>query len=316
MNRVKIGIDKKTELMGVLLYVSNYRKEFPNLINYNRDIEYINEIYKSFSSFSNHKTIEILNQVIEKCNFCYDAPYVLITQLNEDFSVGELLDYPFKSRLKSNPIVIEFLKSVKDFVKESGFENFFEFHKPLYEKWIQEFSSKFKMDSFEHFEEFFHIKDGKNYFINLLPTTAHKGMYYDFRDEKNYIIHFRNRQQDAIKFDENGNTSSIFCTFAMSFLRETIEKEKLQVPMAKDFEETLKTKYTPSTNLQYMCGEIAAVLECIFHDEVCPNGEKRDLKNVNSCNYDRVKKIHDIFQKWRVGKSQFTDCLQKALYLF
>ena len=64
MNRVKIGIDKKTELMGVLLYVSNYRKEFPNLINYNRDIEYINEIYKSFSSFSNHKTIEILNQVI------------------------------------------------------------------------------------------------------------------------------------------------------------------------------------------------------------------------------------------------------------
>ena len=26
MNRVKIGIDKKTELMGVLLYVSNYRR--------------------------------------------------------------------------------------------------------------------------------------------------------------------------------------------------------------------------------------------------------------------------------------------------
>ena len=30
MNKVEIRIDKRTELMSVLLYISNYRKEFPN----------------------------------------------------------------------------------------------------------------------------------------------------------------------------------------------------------------------------------------------------------------------------------------------
>ena len=124
MNRIEIGIDKRTEVMSVLLYISNYRKEFPNLINYNRDIPYINDVFENFSKFSKHETVLLLNEIIEKLPFSYDAPYVLATQLNSDFTRGELLPYPYKNRLKSSEIVVKFMESVKDFVKDSDFEMF------------------------------------------------------------------------------------------------------------------------------------------------------------------------------------------------
>lgn len=317
MKEIQIGIDKRTEVMSVLLYISNYRKEFPNLINYNRDILYINDVFETFSKFSGHKTVLLLNEIIEKLPFSYDAPYVLSTQLNNDFTKGELLPYPYENRLKSSAVVVKFMDSVKDFVKDSKFEEFFAEHQKAYDKWIEEFKATIRLDYLSKFEEFFGIELQKNYIINLLPMTAYNGMYYDYRNGKDFVIHFRNRGDSCIRFDGNGgNTARIFNIFATSLIREMIEKQGLNVPMCKDFEDILKTKYTASTNLQYICGEVSAVLESIFHNEVCQNGEKRRLENIYTNHPERVKKVFEIFENWRNGKSEFCSALQEVLDLY
>ena len=91
MKDIKVVVDKRTELMDVLLYISNYRKEYPNLMLFNRDINYVNDVYNKFSKFSDTQTVKLLNEIIEKYNFCYDAPYSLAMQLNDDFKMGQLL---------------------------------------------------------------------------------------------------------------------------------------------------------------------------------------------------------------------------------
>ncbi len=317
MKEIQIGIDKRTEVMSVLLYISNYRKEFPNLINYNRDIPYINDVFETFSKFSGHKTVLLLNEIIENFSFSYDAPYVLSSQLKEDFTMGELLPYPYKNRLKSSALVVEFMDSVKDFVEDSNFEDFFAGHQDVYDKWIEQFKSTIRLDYLSKFEEFFGVELQKNYIINLLPMTAYNGMYYDYRNKGNFVIYFRNSGNNTIRFDVNGgNTARIFNVFATSLIRKIIEEQRLNVPMSKDFDEILKMKYTASSNLQYICGEVSAVLENMLHDEVCPKGEKRGLESINTKHPERLKKIYEIFEIWKKGKSEFCSALQEALILY
>lgn len=317
MRNVEICIDKRTEVMSVLLYISNYRKEYPNLINYNRDIAYVNEVYNTFSKFSNHKAVALLNEIVEKQNFCYDAPYVLVMQLNEDLSVGKLLEYPFKNRLKSSPVVLEFMESVKDFVNESGFEKFFEKHAKTYEKWISEFKETFKADILAKFEDFYQINTDRRYVINLLPMTNYGGMYYDYRNKDEFVVHYRNKHENEIKFGGNGGTtSSIFYIFTTSLIRQIIEEKNLKVPMTKEFEDKLKNSYTSINNVQYVCFEIANVLEAVFHDELCPDGEKRVLEKINPKNVERVRKIYDMLKVWRSKKVVIDECLQEVLNLF
>ena len=142
--------------------------------------------------------------------------------------------------------------------------------------------------------------------------TAYNGMYYDYRNGKDFVVHFRNRGEDCIRFDGNGgNTARIFSIFTTSYIREIVENQGLSVPMTKDFEDILKTKYTSITNLQYICGEVSAILECIFH-----NGEQRGIDSINTHNPERVKKIFEIFKDWRNGKLDFFSSLQKVLNLF
>lgn len=317
MKKIKIGIDKKTELMSVLLYISNYRKEFPNLILYNKEIPYVRDVFEHFSQFSKHRAVVLLNEIIEKLNFSYDAPYILISQLNDDFSVGELKDYPFRSRLKESHLVLDFLSEIKGFVQESGFEEFFKKHGDSYKRWLDEFKSKIDLPYLDKFEEFYRIKTNRNYTINLLPMTGYGGAYYDFRANDNYVVHIRNNHKDEIRFDGGDwSTGRVFCVYSTSLLRQIIETKKLSVPLAKEFQDIMKNSYTSINNIQYVCFEIARVLECVFHDEACPNGEKRDVRKVNNENPERAKKISDILRVWREKGGQLDDFLQEILNLF
>lgn len=317
MKKIEICVDKRTELMSVLLYISNYRKEYPNLIDYDRDNAYINDVYNHFSKFSKHRAIEILNEIIEKLNFCYDAPYSLIMQLDNDFNFETLADYPYATRLKSSPLVLEFLSEVKNFVKESEFEKFYDEHKEIYQDFVDCAKETLKFEYLEKFEEFFRIDTGKSYIVNFLPMTSNQGMYYCYRNPEYCILHFRNPKGKKLKTDgDEIKTSAVFNLLSTSHLRNIIEREKLEVPMSKDFAEILKTRYTPSTNLQFVCGEISKVLECVFHDEVCQNSQPRDLNAINPKNTKRIGKVHRILKEWRKSNETLDGQLQEILNLY
>ena len=110
---IEVKVDKRTELLGIMLLISNYGESCSELIDEMGNKEYRDEIIEKFSTYRNEKAIKLLNQIIDNLSFNYDAPSYLFMQLNEDFTLGELEEYPFKTRLCSAPIVIEFLNEVK-----------------------------------------------------------------------------------------------------------------------------------------------------------------------------------------------------------
>lgn len=311
MNEIKVIVDKRTECMSALLYISNYRKEFPELITHNRDVSYVNDIHETFTKFSNHRAVLLLNEIIEKLNFCYDVPYLLATQLNDDFSVGELLEYPFRSRLNSSPIVLEFLNEIKDFAEKSEFEKFYEAHKESYQENADKTCSLINFELLSKFEEFFKMNTKIKYVVNFLPLENRKGCYYD--KHKVCTIFIRNNIEDE------DITYQIFSVLSLCLLRNMVEENNLNVPLSNNFAKILKVKYTPINNIQYICGKISEILKIVFQKNVSKFDDDEINEALLSCEIEegeKVFKIYDILQEWQKSDAKLEKYLQQILDLF
>ena len=62
---MKITVDKRTELMNIMLFQSDYGTKYPELVIYGKNTEeYHKKIDAHFSKFKDSKAIKLLNQVI------------------------------------------------------------------------------------------------------------------------------------------------------------------------------------------------------------------------------------------------------------
>lgn len=166
---IKFCIDKRTEVMEILLVISDYFKKTPRL-NVDFDFEYKREVEEFFAPVKTHNAVKLLNEIEDKLNFNYDAPIALALQLDEDFSYAKLLDYPFKSRLRSEKIILEFLDSIPDFVEKSKFNEFYFAHEIIYSKWIEDTKKNIDPEYIIKFlTEFFKEDFNREYVINLMP---------------------------------------------------------------------------------------------------------------------------------------------------
>lgn len=171
---MKITVDKRTELMNIMLFQSDYGIKHPDLVTYGKNTEeYHRKIDDHFSKFKDSKAIKLLNQVIQTTSFSYDAPIELILQLEEDYSIKKLNSYPFYTRLKSSPLVLEFLNEIPNFVKESNFEKFYDENKDFYQKVIDETRGKCeKWDYKKLLEDYYGVEIKKQLVINAMPSFS------------------------------------------------------------------------------------------------------------------------------------------------
>ena len=179
---MKIIIDKKTELMNIMLYLSDYNNllnNFDDAFPFNDITTYGKDIIKHFDKFKNHKTIQLLNKVVNgrfgkyKNTFCYDAPILLIMQLNTDFTYTKLKRDPFHSRLCRDKRVLEFLNSIPEFVKDTQYEEFYDAHKPFFENCIIEFEQIVNKHLSTDIEDMYKLKLKNKLVVNLMPTVYH-----------------------------------------------------------------------------------------------------------------------------------------------
>ena len=177
MNKINVTIDKRTELCGILLRLSDYKTIAPHLIENNpKLLDYQTKAEEYFKSFKSHKAVNLLNEILHSLPFGYDAPPLLFLNLDNAYNfVGEN-NYPFVERLKQSPLVLEFLKEVKSFAKDSNFETFYNENRSFYEKYIIEMEDYLKTQSVLQWQEnFLNSKSNKTFVVNLLPLQSHGG---------------------------------------------------------------------------------------------------------------------------------------------
>ena len=169
-NLIDVRVDKRTELIGVLLLNSNYITKYSDLIGVCNNKEYRDEILSYFSKFKKEKIFKLLNTIIDKYYFNYDAPIFLILQLNEDFTYDSLPDYPFRERLGSDKLILDFLSEVPKFVEKTKFLEFFDNHKTFYQAGItqiQKLIKKYKI--IEFMKQFYKLElSHVKFIINLM----------------------------------------------------------------------------------------------------------------------------------------------------
>ena len=175
---IQVKVDKRTELLGIMLLISDYSKKNSKLIEECGNKDYRDSILKNFSKFKEDITIKLLNDIINNYCFNYDAPIYLISQLNEDYSYDNLLDYPFRERLDGAKIVLDFLDSIKEFVKRINFDDFYNKNAKLYEKGIKQIETLIKNYDVVNFMKKFYQNDFESvkFTINLM-FFATRGNY-------------------------------------------------------------------------------------------------------------------------------------------
>lgn len=167
---IEIRVDRRTELLGIIQIISNYRKKYPKLLEKCGNKEYIEEIEKKFNSFKDHKVIKLFDTIVSNNNFGYDAPVALFLQLNDDFTYDELEEYPYKTRLNSDNNVIELLKLLPDFAKEIDFNKFYQSNNSRYEKLISCVKNQIEdYKIIEYIKKYYNLPTDKKFIVNLIP---------------------------------------------------------------------------------------------------------------------------------------------------
>lgn len=323
MKQIEVRVDKRTELMEVLLYVSDYRKEYPNLVLYNKDIPYVKDVYNTFNKFSNHKAVKFLNEIVENLNFSYDAPFQLAWELKDDYTVGTLKANPFKYRLKSAEVVKNFMNEIADFAKQSGFDEFYEAHKPYYNACIERVKQKTDFEELSHFEEFFKEKTNRQYILNLLPLSSRNGCYYDLRFNDKFVMNITNDTSEEFKNLADNLEGWVFRVFTLCEIRKVVETKNMKIPQSKQFEDIQKSQFTSSNNVQFVCECVASVVRTVFKEKFCkqylekePDLVKNELQLYKSKNNLHAFEIYDILVQWRKSNEPIEKYLQQIFDLF
>ena len=212
--KIKFVVDKRTELMEVLLKLTDYFEFYPDL-KVEIETDYIKYVEKYFAPFKEHRAVNLLNEIIHNLNFCYDAPISLALQLNEDFTFTELEPYPFEERCDKDPRILEFLKEMKKFALDSNFDKFYNEHKKVFAKWISATQKQVGEQILDYMDKFYKEKLNRKYVINLMPlqTNGNYGcsvkdtsicnacIKYNDKADKNFIFMWKDDSSALVQHE-------------------------------------------------------------------------------------------------------------------
>lgn len=184
-NQIKVYIDKRTELAGILLRLSSYSQKFPSLVKNIKNSLYLSRINEHFEFFRQHKAVELIDFLINNFKFCYNAPHELFLCLDDNYNYNEKDEHfvkIFKGRLKESPVTHDFLKEVKVFVRESQFEKFFKNNSQFYETVCTDFKNNANIQNVLEWMKRFYNKNFENeeFYINLMPSCTGGGYGFKF----------------------------------------------------------------------------------------------------------------------------------------
>ena len=183
---LEIRVDRRTELLGIIEIISNYKKKYPNLLEVHGNKEYIEGIEKTFNKYRDYKVIQLFNKIILNNNFSYDAPICIFLELDDNFTFNKLNDYPFKDRLNCDTDILEMLKLLPSFAKEINFDKFYINNKKRYEKYINYVKKELDDKKFiEFLLNYYNINKENIFVVNLIPFqskfnygTKHENIIY------------------------------------------------------------------------------------------------------------------------------------------
>lgn len=173
INDITITIDFKTELLGIIMLLSNYKNKFPELFKDYENKFYVDNIMNQFNKYKDDEIIKEFDEIVNKHSFTYDAPFCLFLQLNNNLKVNKLDNYVFKTRLHNDEKIYEFIDKLNRFAEKIKFINYYKKNSNLYKEMINNISKTFqKNDILKFLKDYYGYKIDKEFVVNLIPFTT------------------------------------------------------------------------------------------------------------------------------------------------
>ena len=212
MNNVIIEVNKRIELVQVLLYLSDRQdKTYQSLSN----AEYFPVVKEYFQKFTNHNAVKLTAYLIDNQYFLHGKP------LRAILTIDEILKDPKNS-------LYEWTNSVKDFEKESRFDNFFDNNREYFSM-IENTVKSFGIEKWLDYTEKYFKKEFNRVNLILSPSYGNNGFILDVPEKESaYIV------RNVPHYDENGKrywakdylARGTAHEFAHCFVNPVVEKYK------------------------------------------------------------------------------------------
>ena len=317
-NKIKVVVDKRTELMGILLQLSNYRQERPEHCKYEKNnSDYMGRIKKHFSKeeLKKHDSINILNGAIKE-GFSYHVPVQFACMLNDDYSLN--IDNYSKTeevlQRKTGGVerASELAEQIKDFAEKSGFEKFYNMdeNQLLYQKSINKQN--------ELLEEFDIVKDVKDYygvnndeslyFLNILLSQPGGGGYGYQVGDSVYCSTCSNGNENE-RHDSNF-IQHLFHEFSHPVINPLTEEYIDEI-------QRLQLKQLPAYGNS--CAQIAEYMVRAATHRFCVHKGIDDEWRINSSKkygFDRIDDFENLFINYENNRDKYpsiTDCYPKMM---
>ena len=130
--RVAVSADPRVELMSIIFRLAGNRE-------YNRGAvrSYVEDVEKHFGPFKDHPAIKYAAELSKKNRVSYDAVMTMAVHTTDTVSLGERVPFSPKPGAMddrwSPETARKFLSLARNFVKDTGFNEFYAAHEPLYE---------------------------------------------------------------------------------------------------------------------------------------------------------------------------------------
>lgn len=176
-NDINVTVDKRTELLSILVWISDYNKLCPVRNKHLANDKYIDNIINKFSRYKDEKAVRLFEELYKKHDyFFYDSPINLFLQLDEDFGCSKINDYVYKETLEQDNLVYEFLNELKPFADKIGFNDYYNSNIKDYEKYVDCVSKVIgDRDISSFIKNYYGYDSSKEFNINLLPAYSQGG---------------------------------------------------------------------------------------------------------------------------------------------
>ena len=146
---MEIVVDKRTELMGIVLALSQSNEYIKEHFTFNITEEYRHRALEHFSKFKNHKCIKLVREIAKTdIGFNFDNPIRLAFSLNNSLNFSGKIEKYLLDELENEDLIKEFLKALVDFSKESEFISFYNKNNSYYLSKIKEIENLFNDKNF------------------------------------------------------------------------------------------------------------------------------------------------------------------------
>lgn len=148
MKKMEIVVDKRLELLSVLAFLSDYDSWLRELVG--GYPENTNELAvrakEYFSPWKNHEAVTLLDRLSREHTFVFDAPVNLFLSSPMEQWGEESLQLPSDVLLRCSDLnfLSEMLVTARDFYDKSGFSEFYNDNRELYNSCIAGVREKFK----------------------------------------------------------------------------------------------------------------------------------------------------------------------------